>query len=210
MGTRAGTSGSWAWNEAGDLSLPELLTRANEFERIDDLARVHALRGYWMDMYKLIPTWSAMSRIVLRLQGHAGWRDREVIRDYQANRLGRLKGDTFLTEILPLPAPSTNSWPYGALFDSRATYAERVLRGRLRYLANLFQQHQPRYVFGYGKAYWPYYREIVGTTVLEELEPGKSAVGVRGQSCVVLTHFFSRYFMTDDRVEAMAQRIASS
>ena len=33
--------------------------------------------------------------------------DRERVRWYQMNRLGHTDGETFLTEALPLPAPST-------------------------------------------------------------------------------------------------------
>ena len=150
--------------EAGDLSRAQLLTRAEQFERIDDLARVHGLPGYWMDMRKVVPAWSGMARLVLRLQSHPGWQDREIVRDYQATRLGRLDGDTFLAEILP---PT-----------------------RLRYLGELFDEHRPAYVFGYGKSYWPYYMKIVGVTEREDLEPGKIALGVSvGRGSCSLTSF---------------------
>jgi hypothetical protein len=92
--------------EAGDLTPAELLTRAREFRTVDDLARAHALPGYWTDMTRLRPTWSAMSRLVLRLSGEANWRDRQLVRSYQVNRLGHSDGETFLSEALPLPAPS--------------------------------------------------------------------------------------------------------
>src|SRR5437899_1633894 len=113
--------------EAGDLKPAELLTRAREFHAIDDLSRAHALPGYWTDMTRLRPTWSAMSRLALRLSGEANWRDRELVRSYQVNRLGRAEGETFLTEALPLPCPSTAHWPYESLFGTRNLYRGKVL-----------------------------------------------------------------------------------
>jgi hypothetical protein len=193
--------------EAGALTPGELETRAREFKPIDDLARVHDLHGYWMDRTRLIPTWSAMSRIVLRLSGRADWRDREAVRDYQVNRLGRLGGETFLTELLPLPSSSTAAWPYTALFPTRRAYADRVLPHRLLALRRLFEEHRPAYVFCYGKSYWRYYEEAFTARDLEELETERVRLGLVGRTCVVLTHFFSRYFMTDERVESIATRI---
>jgi hypothetical protein len=37
-----------------------------------------------------------------------------------------------------------------------------------------------------------------------DLDPGKVCIGSSGRTRVVLTHFFSRYFMNDGRVEAIA------
>jgi hypothetical protein len=51
--------------------------------------------------------------------------------------------------------------------------------------------------------------DIVGVTELVELERGKVPIGVTGRTQVVLAHFFSRYFMNDDWVEAIAQRLES-
>ena len=121
--------------EAGDLTPAELLTRAREFRPIDDLARAHALPGDLTDMAPLRATWSGMSRLVLRLSGDAHWRDRERVRWYQMNKLGRTDGETFLTEALPLPAPSIAHWPYQALFTTREVYRAKVLPPRMEQLA---------------------------------------------------------------------------
>jgi hypothetical protein len=106
-------------------------------------------------MTRLRPTWSAMSRLVLRLTGESNWRDRELVRWYQVNRLGRAGGETFLTEALPFPCPSTALWPYASLFATRDAYRTRVLPDRMRRLRAMFEQHRHRYVFCDGKGYWP-------------------------------------------------------
>ncbi len=88
---------------------------------------------------RLIPTWGTMSKLVLRLSGSSAWEDLEAVRRYQAERLGRLDGDTFLTELLPLPARNLDDWPYTAYFYSRADYVSRVLPERLGTLRALFE-----------------------------------------------------------------------
>src|SRR5205814_5404237 len=90
--------------------------RAREFRPIDDLARAHALPGYLTDITTLRPTWSATSRLALRLSSEPNWRDRDLVRCYQVNRLGHADGETLLTEALPLPSPSTVHWPYRSCF----------------------------------------------------------------------------------------------
>src|SRR5260370_17979811 len=39
---------------------------------------------------------------------------RELVRDYQRNRLGRSNEDERLMELLPLPSPSSEQWRYPA------------------------------------------------------------------------------------------------
>jgi hypothetical protein len=194
--------------EAGDLKPAELLTRAREFHVIDDLARAHALPGYLTDMTKLRPTWSAMSRLVLRLSGEANWRDRDLVRWYQMNRLGRANGETFLTEALPLPCPSTAQWPYESLFATRDMYRGKLLRRRLGRLRALFDQHRPQYVFCYGKDYWAEFQQVFAGAAFEDIEPGRVRVAHTKSGTVVLTHFFSSWFMTDERIDRIAAQTA--
>lgn len=195
--------------EAGALTTDELRVRADLFHPIDDLARVHTLADYWMDIGKLIPTWSAMARLALRLEGHPRWHDRDSIRAYQRERLGRISGDSFLTEILPLPSPSRAVWPYGSLFPDRKAYEAEVLPHRIRLLRGLFDEYRPDYVFCYGKANWPHHERLFAGAVFEELETGRVRVGALGQSRIILTHFFSRYFLTDARVDAIAASLGT-
>lgn len=195
--------------EAGNLSKDEVLTRAREFHPIDDLARVHSLPGYWMDTTKLIPTWSAMCRLVLRISCNPAWQDREAVRAYQSEKLGRIGGATFLTELLPLPCPSTASWPYSTVFPTRETYAASIIPSRILRLRAVFKESQPQYVFCYGKTYWPYFEEIFRISRFHDLEQGRVRIACVDRGWLVLTEFFSRYFMTDPRIEAIASYLES-
>lgn len=196
--------------EAGDLTPAELLTRAREFRPIDDLARAHALPGYLTDMAPLRATWSGMSRLVLRLSGDAHWRDRERVRWYQMNKLGRTDGETFLTEALPLPAPSIAHWPYQALFTTREVYRAKVLPPRMEQLRALYDRSRPRYVFCYGKHYWEDFEKVFDGANFVDLEPERVRLAHTYDGAIVLTHFFSRWFMTNHRVDYIACHLERS
>jgi hypothetical protein len=72
-----------------------------------------------------------MSKIVLNLSGEPDWSDPSKSRDYQFTKLGRENGETLLTEVLPLPALNSNSWPYMSVFATRAEYESKTRRGGL-------------------------------------------------------------------------------
>jgi hypothetical protein len=107
--------------KAGILTHAELTTRAEEFERIDD-SRPRARAAWLSDGYSQADThvvgdvppgaaaasgssWVAGSRDLAQLPGASSWATR---RRHVPDR------------IVPLPAPSTASWPYQAIFPSRA------------------------------------------------------------------------------------------
>lgn len=150
--------------EQGEGTALELRWRLS-FAPIEDLIAVHERweqfkPGDGFDAERLIPTWATMCKIVLRLGGVADWSDTNEIRTYQAQRLGRLDGETFLTEVLPLPARGTAHWPSGSPIHSRGEYETVVRPRRIAMLRDLYAQHQPRYVFCYGKANWDHHRGI--------------------------------------------------
>ncbi len=135
------------------------------FAQIEDLIPAH---GRWVqfkndeafDPTKLVRTWSIMSKLVLRLSGSSDWQSQAAVRDFQAEHLGRTDGETFLTELLPLPAPSLAHWPYAAYFPARADYVSQVLPGRLNELRALFDLHYPELVVCYGKGYWDLHKQL--------------------------------------------------
>lgn len=193
-----------------DLELRWRLT----FQPIDDLMEVHER---WVrfkpnepfDRRRLIPTWSVMSKLVLRLSGSPDWQDVASVRRCQAERLGRKGGDTFLTEILPLPAPNLASWPYGKYFATRADYENRVLPRRLEALRALFDQHRPEYVFCYGKAYWEHHRKLFFGANFHPAAGGQVEVGRLGATTVVLTRFFAPFLISNALVDEIGGLIGA-
>ena len=175
------------------------------FRPIEDLIAVHeqwdrefrarASDRRPFDPRRLIPTWGTMSKLVLRLSGCSEWEDLETVRDYQSKRLGRLDGETFLTELLPLPAPNSRDWPelYHGFFPDRDAYVGAVVSERIRRLRALLDQHQPEYVFCYGKVNWKRYREVFKPADVQAILGGRMEVGRVGTSTTVLTPFFARH-----------------
>jgi len=198
--------------EQGNGSELELRWRQT-FEPIEDLMRVHQR---WVEDFepserfdpeKLIPTWATMSRIALRLTGSRDWSDVEQVRRYQSQRLGRRDGETFLSEILPLPAPSSSDWPYPGLFPTRAAYEGSVRHPRLTMLHELFERHEPTYVFCYGKANWEHHKEIFPAARFEPVVDDEVMLARYGSGVLVLTPFFVPYRMTNDLIERTARAI---
>ncbi len=95
-----------------------------------------------------------MIRFVLRLNGDPEWTDTERIRKYQKENFGKLDGQTFLADILPLPKRSDLDWPHFWPYQDWDAYANELLPGRIKMFANLIANNTPEYVFCYGKGYW--------------------------------------------------------
>jgi hypothetical protein len=85
------------------------------------------------------------------------------LRHYQRQKWGRAGADHLLTELLPLPAPATNTWPYGARFGiSRSDYESQWLPQRISLLRTLWNSSRvvPRVAVAYGKSQWAAFRKV--------------------------------------------------
>ncbi len=76
-------------------------------------------------------------------------------------------------------------------YDSRQDYYEQVEPQRVRYLRQLIKEHRPKVIIGYGKAYWPQYKELFPHHTFERNDQFEVA---RDQdTLVILTdHFTAR------------------
>lgn len=199
-------------NPAGDfwfIGIEEHLATGDSPRWMRDVASIDCL-SRWHDMNKLIPTWATMCRIVLRVKGEPGWRATETVHAYQAQHLGRQGGETFLTELFPLPVHNTDEWleVYKLHFRTRDDYVRSVWPERCAMLRQRFEQHRPGYVFCYGKGYWDTYKQIFPTVRFESALEGQIAIGRTGGSCVVLARFFNpRYGVTINTIDAMAREV---
>ncbi len=116
--------------------------------------------------YPLQPTWAKLIRVLLRAEGVAP--TNEAVRAYQKDRLGRVGGPDCILELLPLPAPGLNRWPYTSLsplvpyLRDRGTYMAEVAPVRAAHLRWRIAEHQPVAVVFYGSGYGRWWREITG------------------------------------------------
>jgi hypothetical protein len=154
---------------------------------------------------KLIPTWSTMIRFVLCLSGDTEWEDPKRVRKYQRESFGKLDGETFLADILPLPKPSDAYWPAFWPFHDWDAYAHEVLHGRQRMFADLIASNRPEYVFCYGKGYWAHFKGLLPNATFKQLDGGRFEVARSGATTLVLTPFFSpRIGMGARQIESLS------
>ena len=143
--------------------------------------------------------WYAMARIILRLEGVVGWKQNEMSRPYKESRLGRLDGDTFMTELFPLPTSdhSPENWPYNRPYADRYEYESEVLPPRVKMIRSLWTCHKPRFVFCYGKgnqsrSTWDQFRHLFcGSYEPKQYSEHDIQIARVGSSVVVLTHHLS-------------------
>ena len=86
--------------------------------------------------------------------------------EYIQKRLGRDGDETFLMEMLPIPAPNRTNWPssYERVFGSRELYEAQVVPERIPKLRSLVRDNRPAIVFAYGTQDHPRFKALFGGT----------------------------------------------
>ena len=136
---------------------------------LDDLAEFHNAFGEGRLFHEGAPiqrTWKELIRVALMIDGHTV--DNASIRSYQINGFGQAHGPVALLELLPLPKPSTSSWPYAhwtcpqALphLQKQRLYKKHVMQDRIDAIRRLANRHQPRAIVFYGKSYLRHWESI--------------------------------------------------
>lgn len=143
--------------------LAQLKDRA-KLEPLVDLrdSRVHPdkyLRGSRPPIQR---TWGVLIRVMLALEKNLA-PSNDQIRFYQRDKLGDVRGDSALLELLPLPSRSMLNWaPYDEYFpEFRTRDAYRAIMTKRRISAlEAHLVYGPKLVVAYGSGYWPEYRAI--------------------------------------------------
>jgi hypothetical protein len=200
--------------EAGG-SLAELHVRAT-FRPIEGLRaaqeRLHPV-GERVNpdvMVSSTDVWTFMSQIALRLDGNLDWAKPAVFRSYRNTRLGELDGDTFLAELLPLPRPGHDAWPYGDMLGiGRSEYARNTIPQRRSVLTGLVATHQPSYVlcYGKGKDNWKDFRATFASVRFDQLNGQNIQLGRLGRSQIVLMPFLGFGQWKIEYVELLAKAL---
>ena len=130
------------------------LTTWNQHGRqeLEDLYSFHhdvGIRQWFRPQAKMQPTWSKFIRVLLSVKGEEA--NAERVRDYQAESLGRSAGESCLMELLPLPAPALDRWPYGQRsrlpqLVNRETYMAHYAPYRVEHIRTKLREHRPRAV----------------------------------------------------------------
>ena len=121
---------------------------------------------YFSEGAKIQRTWGRLIRIILSIENV--YIDREVIRNYQINKLGRNNENNLLLELLPLPNKSTSHWIFGDLdipfLKTRHSYLQFYLPKRKECIKKLILEQKPKVVIFYSttQQYISVWKEIIG------------------------------------------------
>jgi hypothetical protein len=204
--------------ERGDGTVAEYKVRAQKYRSVMDLQTAMSPEiwpvskdssPFQPDSY--VPTWATMIRLALRLEGQEPkWDDPQTRKTYQRLQLGTLDGDTFLTDLLPLPKAGDSVWPDWWPFDNWDAYAKAVLPTRIAMFRDLLRTNGPSFVFCYGKSYWSRFKELFSGEDFTLLPRGTFQVAHQGSTTVVLTPFFSpRTGMTISQIDLLATSLVN-
>jgi hypothetical protein len=132
----------------------------------EDLQRYHDALGIdWTK--KIQPTWGALIRILLALQGRIP--DKKDVLEFQRNELGKLGGQNCVLDLSQLSSPSASAWPFQGCgigwLNSREEYEARVLPLRCHLLQQrlLACEPRPKLVLFYGHGHQRWWKKIANS-----------------------------------------------
>ncbi|HTV74129.1 MAG TPA: hypothetical protein VME66_10520 [Candidatus Acidoferrales bacterium] len=168
----------------------------SEFPRTADLRADYspdASRFYFWRLPKSQRTWRAMSHLMLRRQGIDDPTDDQLYR-YQSEQLGRVDGETLLSELLPKANRSMDE-----------AYIREVLPHRVRLLRDVIGNSGFEVVVAHGRdSDWSTYKDIFG--IRHWREQGDFAyANVNGQRIVLAPHLGSALFDTTAQLNRLSE-----
>jgi len=99
--------------------------------------------------------------------------DKEEIRAFQIDKLGRKNSNNALLELMPLPSKSVakKDWLYTESgidgLSSRKNYLEKYKSERVDALRKLIQKHKPKYVICYSLSYQEDWQQLTDAPFIE-------------------------------------------
>jgi hypothetical protein len=97
------------------------------------------------------PTWRWMAKVCLWLDARRFSATNDEANDYVRRYLGRKNGQTFLTELSPIPSRNQSGGPLWLDFFRKAEEeTDALIKERQGRLRSLIAEHQPPFIFCYG------------------------------------------------------------
>lgn len=178
-------------NMDSDDAVNNLKARAT-FDNVMDLYRAHLQlreRGAPIDFERKIPStqvWKLMAKIMLAREGHENWADKGEANEYIRIRLGRFGGDTFMTELSPIPAGHGADKRWIQMFEKKDPDLADKLRKRKQKLKQLLKDSTPRLVICYGHRMAGEFADVLGITWVRRSEQVFTSAN---QKCLLLPFF---------------------
>ena len=156
------------WNKRG----------RNSFEDLYEYHKDINVPKWFQKKAPLQSTWNRLIRVMLATKGEVP--ERELVRSYQLEKLGRSNGEVCLLELLPLPSPSLNHWMYSEhtdipLLSSREEYTQKVGVIRAKKITELILEYQPKIVMFYGIGYLDWWQKVADTKLTSKTLHNKAA-----------------------------------
>lgn len=165
---------------------------------LEDVASFHKAIGHdelFQEHPPLQRTWSKLMRIILSAERDEV--DREKLREYQRDSLGRLEGQSCLIELFPLPSPSTAHWMYAEHstlhhLASRKAYHEHYVKPRIEHIRESIKWHKPKAVIFYSTTFHDLWRCIVEPSYIFEERNGVLIAQGVGTTFFIIKHPVTR------------------
>lgn len=118
---------------------------------------------------KIQPTWQKLIYILLVLENERDENviNKEIIRKYQKERLGRVDSNHCLMELMALPCKSVNEkdWQYKDYINSRKEYYHKIFPLRKELFINKINKYKPLLVIFYSFSLLDKWKEIIGANL---------------------------------------------
>lgn len=113
-------------------------------------------------------TWGGLIKVILAYKGKSILA--KNAKPYQSQKLGRINSENCITEVFPLPSPSTNKFNYNEWTDipylkNREAYKNELKEPRTKKLSELIHNNKPKFVIFYStnqeyQSYWSSISEV--------------------------------------------------
>tara|TARA_B100001989_G_C24507011_1_gene448200 strand:+ start:568 stop:1302 length:735 start_codon:yes stop_codon:yes gene_type:complete len=162
------------YNETNEILLDRFTATAHQqvCDIYDDL-KVDPGHVYWFeDGAPIQPTYRRLIEMMLYSQSKVH-PDKEEIRQFQIEKLGRKQSNHALLELMPLPSKSIaeKDWLYADSgvegLSSRKDYLETYKSERIEALRNLIHKHKPKYVICYSLSYQEDWQQLTDKPFIE-------------------------------------------
>lgn len=179
----------------GDMSDEEAVKNCKSrgrFEKVMDLYEAHLgllQKSLPIDLEVKPPrtqVWQYMAKIMLAREGVVSWDNKKKVKDYIRLRLGRKNGNTFLTELSPIPTKRTSDTSWMAKFLKIDPDLPSKVAQRKEELQLLLREKSPRLVICYGLNKKNAFSELLGI----EWKPLTNGIFVSDDSRCLLLPFF--------------------
>jgi hypothetical protein len=178
-------------SEYGTVELKHRLKMEVYEEPYADLSDRLKAEQYPLEYRYATPEWRIMAFTGLRFAGKRIYPNVAELEEYYSKDFGTLEGNILISELMPLPVPNGNEWPYSNIKISdnsmlqyqlrdRKIYTQTFLPERIAMFQNFYEQRKnqrqaPRYIFCYGgRKNWVHYRKIFPLTYVEISLPMRS------------------------------------